>query len=115
MALVTAETRKLVLNTNQPGNVHWNALYGISDVVPVSGIYRCEECGHGITSIHPDRFPPQNKHQHSNVRRDARTLTLHLQGCRQILGLSRLSAQWRAPKSNIGERHCLEWIRLGRS
>lgn len=66
MALVTAETRPLVLNTNQPGNVHWNTFYEISDIVPVSGIYRCEGCGHEITSNHPDRFPPQNKHQHPN-------------------------------------------------
>lgn len=66
MALVTAETRPLVLNTNQPGNAHWNTLYGIGDTVPVSGIYRCEGCGDEITSNAGDPFPPQNRHQHQN-------------------------------------------------
>lgn len=64
MALVTQETRKFILNTNQPGNAHWNTLYEIGDTVPVSGIYRCEGCGHEITSNHRDPFPPQNRHQH---------------------------------------------------
>lgn len=38
--------------------------YGIGDEVPVSGIYRCRNCGKEITSNQGDKFPPQNTHQH---------------------------------------------------
>lgn len=64
MALVTQETRKLVLNTNQPTNEHWTSTYGIAATVPVSGIYKCVNCGDEITSNKNDKFPPQNKTQH---------------------------------------------------
>ncbi|MCO8166829.1 protein L [Pseudomonas sp. 21LCFQ02] len=66
MALVTDSTRRFIKATSQPGNEHWNTLYEIGDKVPVSGIYRCQGCGHEITSNARDPFPPQNKHQHSD-------------------------------------------------
>jgi DNA-binding MltR family transcriptional regulator len=43
---------------------HWNKTYGPADDVPVSGIYKCLGCTKEITSNAPDKFPPQNKHQH---------------------------------------------------
>lgn len=43
----------------------WTTVYGPADDVPVSGIYRCLGCNREITSNAPDRFPPQNHHQHS--------------------------------------------------
>lgn len=42
----------------------WKTIYGPSDNVPVSGIYRCVGCGKEVTCNDPDRFPPQNHHQH---------------------------------------------------
>jgi len=33
---------------------------------PYSGIYRCEGCGHCVTSVHPHPLPPQNHHQHTS-------------------------------------------------
>ncbi len=32
---------------------------------PYSGIYRCESCGHEVTSVVSHPLPPQNHHQHS--------------------------------------------------
>jgi hypothetical protein len=32
---------------------------------PYSGIYRCEGCGHEITSVAGRTLPPQNHHQHT--------------------------------------------------
>lgn len=32
---------------------------------PYSGVYRCEGCGHSITSVKPHPLPPQNHHQHT--------------------------------------------------
>ena len=43
----------------------WSKVYGPGDDVPVSGIYRCLGCNREITSNQPDKFPPQNHHQHS--------------------------------------------------
>jgi hypothetical protein len=34
-------------------------------LTPHSGIYRCEGCGHEITSIQNNPLPPQNHHQHT--------------------------------------------------
>lgn len=43
---------------------HWKKTYGPGDDVPVSGIYICLGCTREITSNSPDKFPPQNRHQH---------------------------------------------------
>lgn len=32
---------------------------------PFSGIYRCEGCGHEVTSVASHPLPPQNHHQHT--------------------------------------------------
>lgn len=50
----------------------WTTTYKPGDAVPVSGIYRCLGCGKEITSNDPDRFPPQNHHQHALVQGDIR-------------------------------------------
>jgi len=44
----------------------WTHWYGPSAEVPVSGIYQCMGCKREITCNEPDRFPPQNHHQHSS-------------------------------------------------
>jgi len=33
-------------------------------VTPFSGVYRCEGCGHSVTSVLQHPLPPQNHHQH---------------------------------------------------
>lgn len=43
----------------------WTKTYGPGDTVPVSGIYKCLGCKKEITSNKPDKFPPQNSHQHT--------------------------------------------------
>jgi hypothetical protein len=50
--------------------VHWKKRYGPADDVPVSGIYKCLGCTKEITSNAPDKFPPQNKHQHASADGD---------------------------------------------
>lgn len=64
MALVSPDTKKHVKETNSPKNEHWTHVYNIGAKVPVSGIYRCYNCGDEITSNKGDIFPPQNKDQH---------------------------------------------------
>lgn len=44
----------------------WKTTYGPGDDVPVSGIYKCLGCTREITSNAPDKFPPQNRHQHDS-------------------------------------------------
>jgi len=52
--------------TKSDGNKDWwKNIYKPGDEVPVSGIYRCLGCGREVTSNEPDRFPPQNHHQHT--------------------------------------------------
>lgn len=38
--------------------------YGPGEVVPHSGIYRCDVCGLEGANNKGDPFPPQNHHQH---------------------------------------------------
>lgn len=42
----------------------WTTEHKPSDTVPVSGIYRCKNCGREVTCNNGDPFPPQNHHQH---------------------------------------------------
>lgn len=42
----------------------WSTDCKLGDTVPVSGIYRCRNCGKEVTSNQYDPFPPQNDHQH---------------------------------------------------
>ncbi|WP_434569073.1 protein L [Pseudomonas sp. R3-56] len=71
MARVIEETVQYLKKTPKTvlGGAVWDTLYQISSTVPVSGIYRCEGCGDEITSNKDDRFPPQNKHQHTNTKK----------------------------------------------
>lgn len=71
MARVTEETLKYLKKTQKSllGSAVWDTLHPIASIVPVSGIYRCEGCGDEITSNKDDRFPPQNKHQHTNQKK----------------------------------------------
>jgi hypothetical protein len=39
-------------------------VYGPSQTVPLSGIYRCDGCGREIAANKGDPLPPQNHHQH---------------------------------------------------
>ncbi|BEP61277.1 hypothetical protein GmRootV213_18310 [Variovorax sp. V213] len=57
------EGSKLVKSDGK--GVHWTTTYGPGDDVPVSGIYLCLGCGKEVTCNQPDKFPPQNKHQHT--------------------------------------------------
>ncbi|OMG74594.1 hypothetical protein BW685_05485 [Burkholderia ubonensis] len=43
----------------------YNTTHGPAQVVPVSGVYRCDGCGASIVSTMNHRFPPQNHHQHT--------------------------------------------------
>ncbi|WP_431103049.1 protein L [Roseateles noduli] len=55
-----------VLKKVQPTQPHWTTIYHPGDKVPVSGIYRCQGCHLEIAANHPDHFPPQNRHQHTD-------------------------------------------------
>jgi hypothetical protein len=43
----------------------FDILYAPGTLAPLSGIYRCQECGKEETSIKGYPLPPQNHHQHS--------------------------------------------------
>lgn len=45
----------------------WSIDYSPGETVPVSGIYRCRNCGKEATCNADDPFPPQNHHQHPQV------------------------------------------------
>jgi hypothetical protein len=42
----------------------FDKLYHPATITPHSGIYRCEVCGHEVTSVAGYQLPPQNHHQH---------------------------------------------------
>jgi hypothetical protein len=43
----------------------YDKIHKPGDIVPHSGIYRCQGCRHEIASNENDPFPPQNHHQHT--------------------------------------------------
>lgn len=45
-------------------NDAFDKLHKPGSQTPNSGIYRCEVCGHVVTSVVPHPLPPQNHHQH---------------------------------------------------
>ena len=49
-------------------NQAFDLIYQTAAQTPFSGIYRCEGCGHCITSLHPHPLPPQNHHQHTHAQ-----------------------------------------------
>ena len=72
MAFVTANTAQRVkqIHPTTLAGSEWEKAYGIGTKVPASGIYRCNSCGHEITSNKGDDFPPQNNHQHPGSKAD---------------------------------------------
>lgn len=57
-----------VLNISDGNKPWWKTDYKPGQEVPVSGIYRCTGCGREVTSNHPDPFPPQNHHTHTEAQ-----------------------------------------------
>ena len=47
------------------GHTAFDQLHEPGTPTPYSGIYRCEGCGHEVTSVHSHPLPPQNHHQHT--------------------------------------------------
>lgn len=43
----------------------FDEVYEAGAITPYSGIYRCEGCGKGTTSVYQHPLPPQNHHQHT--------------------------------------------------
>ena len=43
----------------------YDQLFRPSATTPYSGIYRCAQCGHEVTSVSGYPLPPQNHHQHT--------------------------------------------------
>lgn len=43
----------------------FDKLHSTGAATPYSGIYRCEGCGHEVTSVYSHPLPPQNHHQHT--------------------------------------------------
>ncbi len=66
MAAFTRDTEDFLIRVGANGG-RWTERYTPGDIVPVSGIYRCEVCGKEITSNEGDPFPPQNHHQHPGL------------------------------------------------
>ena len=50
----------------------FDSIHKAGTTAPYSGIYRCEGCGHEITSIQHHTLPPQNQHQHSQAQGEIR-------------------------------------------
>jgi len=70
MAQYASHTSKYLNQSDEQTAVYWRTHYEIGDIVPVSGIYRCVGCGDEITSNKYDPFPPQNKHQHTDAKKE---------------------------------------------
>ncbi len=46
-------------------SAEYDKIHKPGEIVPHSGIYRCQGCGREIASNESDPFPPQNHHQHT--------------------------------------------------
>ena len=49
----------------QADDTVFDQIYEPGTATPNSGVYRCEGCGHSITSVKPHPLTPQNHHQHT--------------------------------------------------
>jgi hypothetical protein len=49
----------------QSNHAAFDTITPVSKPAPFSGIYRCEGCGHMISSTKGNTLPPQNHPQHS--------------------------------------------------
>jgi len=43
----------------------FDQIHTAGSLTPYSGIYRCEGCGHEVSSTAGHHLPPQNHHQHT--------------------------------------------------
>ncbi len=43
----------------------FDTIHNPGALVPYSGVYRCEGCGHEIAEVRGRPLPPQNHHQHT--------------------------------------------------
>lgn len=66
----TAHYIRQISPTILEGDDEWKYVYGVGSPVPASGIYRCTGCGDEITSNKGTKFPPQNHHQHKDLKAD---------------------------------------------
>jgi len=53
---------QFLINSNDRA---FEAIHKPGAATPHSGVYRCEGCGHEVTSKEGDPLPPQNHHRHS--------------------------------------------------
>ncbi|MDY0954088.1 protein L [Stenotrophomonas rhizophila] len=53
------------LSQVNPTHKWWTTTYDPGDIVPVSGIYRCQNCKREVTCNQNDPFPPQSHPQHA--------------------------------------------------
>lgn len=49
----------------QEGSAEYDVVHEPGVNTPISGIYRCEGCGHSVTSIKDRPLPHQNHHKHT--------------------------------------------------
>jgi hypothetical protein len=50
---------------SQSNDAAFDAILKPGAITPISGIYRCEGCGHEIGSVAGNPLPPENHHQHA--------------------------------------------------
>lgn len=63
MAMYKNNEYLTLTNSNEE---YWDKEYSSGEEVPVSGIYRCTDCGEEVTCNKGDVFPP-NDHAHSKA------------------------------------------------
>ena len=56
---------KYTTHLQQVDNAAFDTLTAVGKTAPYSGIYRCEGCGHMVSSTKGNHMPPQNHPQHS--------------------------------------------------
>jgi hypothetical protein len=52
----------------QNNDAAFDQIHNAAAATPYSGIYRCEGCGHEVTSVSGHPLPPQNHHQHTRAQ-----------------------------------------------
>lgn len=49
----------------QSQHIAFDQIHPAGTITPYSGVYRCEGCGHEVSSTYGHPLPPQNHHQHT--------------------------------------------------
>jgi hypothetical protein len=62
---MSAYVERSVLRSVKDDKDWWKTTYRPGELVPVSGIYRCDGCGREDACNEDDPFPPQNHRQHA--------------------------------------------------